>query len=232
MLYQVIMSLYRGYPVNLADILMQVAAVVFIAFCVTPLHEFSHGWAANKLGDPTAKHNGRLTMNPVASMDLFGTICLFLFGYGWAKPVPVNPMNFRNPKRDMALTALAGPVSNLLAALVGALLLNTVLVFGNGLSDVVMSGVQIFFYYYISINVMLAVFNLIPVPPLDGSRILGAFLSDRALYRFYQYERQLSGLMFLLLFTGVLNIPLSFLRSGALQGISWLAALPFRAFGF
>jgi Zn-dependent protease len=233
MLYQVFRSILSGSPVNFPSVVMQILAVLFIIFCILPLHEFAHGWMAEKLGDNTARYNGRLTMNPLASIDPLGALAILLFGFGWAKPVPVNPRNFRNPKRDMAITALAGPVSNLLAALVGALLYNLFyLVLRPFLPDVLLLLLGFFFQYYIGINVMLAVFNLIPLPPLDGSRILGAFLSDRALFKYYQNQRVIMIVLFALLFMGVLDVPLGILQMGAQSAISWLAALPFRLFGF
>lgn len=229
MLIQVIRSILGGYPVDLASVVMQLAAVLFIIFCILPLHECAHGWMASKLGDNTARYNGRITLNPLASIDPFGALCILLFGFGWAKAVPVNPRNFKNPKRDMAITALAGPVSNLLAALVGALVFNLIAVI-PGVPRGLLIWLQFFFIYYVSINVMLAVFNLIPLPPLDGSRILGAFLSDRALYKYYQYQQYIMLGLIVLLFTGILDYPLYFLRNAVEAGIYWIAGLPFRLF--
>lgn len=226
MLLQVIQSIMRGYPVNLSSVIMQILAVLFIIFCILPLHELAHAWTAYKLGDNTAKYNGRLTLNPLASIDPIGSLAILLFGFGWAKPVPVDSRYFKNPKRDMAITALAGPVSNLLAAFIGALI-------GNAILSIDMLPVEpkiwisFFFSYYVSINVMLAVFNLIPLPPLDGSRIIGAFLSNKALFKYYQYQNYIMLGLFLLLFLGVLDIPLGILRNVVENGIYWLAGLPF-----
>ncbi len=229
MLFDVIRSLLAGRPVDLVSVLVQVLAVLFVIFCILPLHECAHGWMASKLGDDTARVNGRITLNPLASIDPFGALCILLFGFGWAKAVPVNPHNFRNPKRDMALTALAGPVSNLLAALAGALLQNVLFVI-PGIPNGLLLWISVFFSYYISINVMLAVFNLIPLPPLDGSRVLGAFLSYRALQAYYRYQQYIMIGLVVLLFSGLLDYPLSFLANAVSDGIYWLASLPFWAF--
>ena len=178
MLIDSLRALFSGYPISLESILMQILATLFVIFCILPLHEYAHGWMAERLGDHTARYAGRLTLNPLASLDPIGALFLLLFGFGWAKPVPVDTRNFKKPKRDMALTALAGPVSNLLASLVGAILYYVLVLVlaAAGISTPLF--VQAFFSAYITINVALAVFNLLPIPPLDGSKIVGAFLSE------------------------------------------------------
>ena len=159
--------------------------ILILAFCVLfslSVHEFSHGLAAYAVGDKTAKYSGRLSLNPLAHLDPFGAICLFLFGFGWAKPVPVNPWNFKNKKGGMILTALAGPVSNFLLAfiamgiytLLGGLRFSSAS-FGFTLASVFYE----LAYYMIMINLGLGLFNLIPSPPLDGSKVLTAILPER-----------------------------------------------------
>ena len=135
-----------------------------------PVHELAHGLTANWLGDHTAKDQGRLTLNPFAHLDLFGTLALLLFGFGWAKPVPINPSRFKKPKRDMALTALTGPLSNILLALVLMAIFKVYMFYGNINSTAGLMFGQII-YTILWTNLTLAVFNLLPVPPLDGAKI-------------------------------------------------------------
>ena len=173
---------------NIVSILMYIVSILIITFLVTPFHEFAHAWMAKKLGDDTGERDGRLTLNPLAHIDYFGTLMLLFIGFGWAKPVMVEPRNFKNPKRDMALSALAGPVANIIAAIISGLLLNLVytIVSLNSIQIVNSDGIIyssvfvwliILFQYLMQINIALAVFNFIPIPPLDGSKILMAFLN-------------------------------------------------------
>lgn len=163
-----------------------------ILFSLT-VHEYAHAFAAWKLGDDTAKKMGRLSLNPLVHLDLLGTVLLFIVHFGWAKPVPVNPGNFRNPKKDMLMVAIAGPVSNLLTALAAAVLLKAVL--GNFDSyaalfsqETVFLSVRILLWF-IYIGIILAVFNMLPIPPLDGSRVLYGLLPAGADRRYMSVEK-------------------------------------------
>lgn len=229
MLINTLLSLLRGYHVDLGTVAAQVISILFVILCILPLHELAHAWVANKLGDPTAKLERRLTFNPLASVDPMGALALLLFGFGWAKPVPVDSRYFRKPKRDMAITALAGPVSNLLAAFVGAVLVAVMEAFSpyNGFTNFVYNVL----WYYVVVNISLAVFNLIPMPPLDGSRIVAAFLSDRAMYTYYRYQNLFVMVMFLLLLSGALSGPLATAQTFFANIIFSLARAPFQLFG-
>ncbi len=180
------------------------------------LHEAAHGYAAYKLGDPTAKNFGRLTLNPLKHLDPIGFICMLLAGFGWANPVPINTRNFKKPRRDMALSAAAGPVSNLLLATVFCALLKVftivspLVLTSNEYSANVLYFSFLFLYYGISMNLTLAVFNLLPVPPLDGSRLLYVFLPPKYYFGVMKYERFISLAIMLLLLFGVLSPIISF----------------------
>lgn len=224
-------SLLHG-TLSIEGAIMQILAVSMIVFLVMPLHEFAHGFIAYKLGDNTAKNMGRLRFSPSAHIDPVGALMILLVGFGWAKPVPVNPRNFKNPKVGMAITALAGPVSNILAAILGAVLyyVNILLAVKGILPSIAFDLLYYFLTYFISVNISLAVFNLIPIPPLDGSKILFAFLPDRIVYKICQYERQLHSILILLIAVGGLTGPLSFLQgllADFIMGIVGLIFTPF-----
>ncbi|MBE6824774.1 MAG: site-2 protease family protein [Ruminococcaceae bacterium] len=200
-----------------------------IIFLVLPFHEWAHAWVASLLGDTSIKYRGRLSLNPLSHIDYMGALCLLLFGFGWAKPVPVDDRNFKNPKVGMAIVALAGPAANIVAGIVGGLVFFALVYLAPGFAvTTVGSYVMMFLQYYVVINCSLAVFNLIPIPPLDGSKILFAVLPDRWVYKIYQYQQAFSMILIVLLFIGVLDIPLSILQSGLMGFVNFICALPFK----
>jgi len=172
-----------------------------LLFALT-VHELAHGYVAWRLGDPTAKNEGRLTLNPLKHLDPIGTLLLIIAGFGWAKPVMINPMNMRgNPRTSMAIVAAAGPISNLLMAAIAAVF------FRLGLVSFVQSSgafsLSLLMSEFIWINLILAFFNLIPIPPLDGSKILYAILPSELVYRL----RPLEQFGFLILMAVVFFVP-------------------------
>lgn len=218
---------------NFTEAVTEVFAILLIVFLVLPFHEWAHAFTALKLGDTSVKYRGRLTLNPLAHIDPFGALALLLFGFGWAKPVPVDPRNFKKPKLGMGIVALMGPVANIVAAIIGGLIFHAIAAFaptfftGQGFGEYV----KLFLSFYISINVSLAVFNLLPIPPLDGSKILFIFLPDQWVAWFYKNQMIISIILLGLLWIGVLSVPLSFLSSYLLQFVDWLTALPFSFVG-
>lgn len=188
------------------------ALVLFTAF---PIHEFAHGYAAYKLGDNTAKYKGRLTINPFAHLDLWGTLMMLFVGFGWAKPVPINPNNFKNRKLGMALTALAGPVSNLIMAFLAMIIYK--LIYFHATYSEIMVNIFYVFGYIVSLNIGLAIFNLLPIPPLDGSRIFSIFLKEETYFNIMRYEQIIFLVLIVVMNIGILDAPISALQTGALK---------------
>ncbi|MBE7037446.1 MAG: site-2 protease family protein [Ruminococcaceae bacterium] len=184
------------------------------------------------MGDATAKYSGRLSINPLAHFDLVGFLCMLFFHFGWAKPVPINPDNFKNRKKGIIYVSLAGPVSNLAMAIISAILLGIVGKF-TGLGALLktremlmgLDVLVVMLYYCIILNIGFMIFNLIPIPPLDGSKVLMEFLPGRIKYRIYQYERYSFLILILIIYSGILDPILSFLSGLILNPIFKLVTI-------
>ncbi len=202
---------------------------LFIAVCILPFHEFAHAYTAHKLGDDTARLSGRMTINPLAHIDPFGVLMMLLVGVGYAKAVPVNVRNFKLRKRKlyMAIVSLMGPVSNIIMAFVLMLIFNAIFYLGDP-SDNILTTVCALIFYAAQINVSLAVFNMIPIPPLDGSRILSLILPNKYYFKIMQYERYLILIVLALAFLGVFSGPLEGLSFSIINFMNRITSLPFR----
>jgi Zn-dependent protease len=187
--------------------IQELVILVPVFLLALTIHEFAHGWMAARLGDPTARLQGRLTLNPLAHLDILGTLAIVLIGFGWAKPVPVDSRYLQNPRRDMILIAAAGPASNLLLAAVAAFCFQTIpwgalLTHQSAWLIIPIASVV---KTSVSVNVILAVFNLLPVPPLDGSRVLSGLLPLRQALAFSRLEPYGFMIIFLLFLSGIGN---------------------------
>lgn len=220
------MDAFRAWLAQLQfDGVWQTAVLVAASLLCITFHETCHGLAAYRLGDNTAKRMGRLSLNPLKHVDLMGLIMMALFRFGWAKPVPVDMRNFKNPKAGMALTALAGPVSNVVLAYAAVVLCNFVVFLAERLGSTwLLLALAQFFVYVEIISAGLAVFNVFPIPPLDGSKVLFALLSDRAYDQLMRYEKYGMGLLMALLVTGAIDRPLGAMRDWLLTWLNSLGA--------
>lgn len=194
---------------NLNRIIITLPGILLAIIC----HEFAHGYAAYRFGDPTAKHYGRLTLNPIAHIDPAGFLLLLVAGFGWAKPVPINPNYFKNRKLGTFIVSIAGVVTNMLLAIILTILFGLHIVFiNNGLvNDII--------YYAIRINIVLAVFNLFPIPPLDGSKIILSFLPQSMEYHYYRFQKYSYAILLALIFFGGINRVLSPVVNFFMQGL-------------
>ena len=213
---------------NIQSYVIQILLSLPVSFLAISFHELAHGYVAYKLGDPTANSLGRLTMNPLKHLDIIGFLCMIIFGFGWAKPVPINTRYFKKPRRDMILTSVAGPASNILMAVLFAALMKIYIVFVGGIPYPMdtRSNMMFFFYcflyYGVIINIAFAVFNLLPIPPLDGSRLITSFLPPKAAFWVIRHERIIYLIFIFALFFGVLD-PVINILSGLIESLIFTA---------
>lgn len=225
-------------PNSLLNFLIELVLIFPTVLIALTFHECAHGFAAYKLGDPTAKFMGRLTLNPIKHLDPIGAICMLIAHFGWAKPVPIDITNFKHPKRDLAISALFGPLANLLLGFIGCFLFtlaDNLLPYqiDNKFLDVLALLLINFLYYFGWLNISLALFNLSPIPPLDGSKILYAFLPAKPNTWLKMHEREISvGFMLLIIVDsrflgGILTGFLSLGVNGIFNGFTALFNLMF-----
>lgn len=194
------------------ELILKYGARIMVIFMVIPLHEFAHAWSANKMGDPTPKAQNRLNVNPFNHIDPIGGFMLLVAGFGWGRPVQVNPNYFKKPRKGMALSAAAGPIANLIVAYIGVILYKVLASFFYANGTEVLYWLTVLMYYFTSINLGLAIFNLIPIPPLDGSKILRYFTSYNFDRKIQQYSFYISIGFIVLVLSGLLDTPLNWLN--------------------
>ena len=207
---------------------LQIITKILIIFLVLPIHECAHAWAAHKMGDETAAYSGRLTLNPLAHIDILGAFCLLITGFGWAKPVPINPLKFKKQRFGIAITAAAGPLSNLAVSFIAMIIYRIVLSLPGGSGYFLSSAGDItggfvilyILQFFILVNIGLAIFNLIPIPPLDGSKIISYFTSAKLDRWIYEHQLIVNAVFFAVIITGILSKPLNII-GGYVYDLFW-----------
>lgn len=224
------MDRYILKEINMSYLINKIIMVPMVLIALT-FHELAHGWVSKKQGDPTPDMTGRMTLNPLAHLDPVGAILMLLTGFGWAKPVQINPRYYKDPKKGMALTALAGPVSNFILAVLAMLIYGICFVIyakTGALADA-MGDIASLTMQFVSLNLCFMIFNFIPIPPLDGSRVLGVFLSNEAYFKLQQYERYSFILIIILsaagVFDKIIGTGVNFIFMKMLEGLEFLVMM-------
>jgi len=212
-----------------SEILLIMLLTIPTVLIALTFHEYAHGYAAYKLGDPTAKYMGRLTLNPIKHFHPIGMLLMFLVGIGWANPVPINPRYFKDPKKGMAVSAAAGPIMNLILGFISLFIFYVIVFILEKTHTYELSyplwATLMFLDTFCYMNVFLAVFNLLPIPPFDGSRILFAFLPDRYYFSIMKYERIIMFAVLIAIATGALSLPFTKITNGIIYGMEWIIGL-------
>ena len=206
-------GLFSNMQVQLQSLLFTAPVILLAIVC----HECAHGWVSYKLGDPTAKNAGRLTLNPFKHLDPLGALCMLFFHVGWANPVPINPWYYKDRKKGIIYVSLAGPIANFIIAFISLFVEGLLMRFGSDTSTVIWVLCQLC-YYSAVVNIGLGLFNLVPIPPLDGSKVLGE-LSIKAQNFYWQYQNYWRWILILCVVTGVLSKPLGILNNIVLNGM-------------
>lgn len=206
-------GLFSNWQAELQSLLFT-APVIFLAIVC---HECAHGWVSYKLGDPTAKNAGRLTLNPLKHLDPLGALCMLFFHVGWANPVPINPWYYKNRKKGIIYVSLAGPIANFIIAFLSLFIEGVLMRFGSDSSTIIWVLCQLC-YYSAVVNIGLALFNLVPIPPLDGSKVLGE-LWNKAQEFYWRYQSYWRWILIACAVTGVLSKPLGILNDLIINGM-------------
>ncbi len=193
-----------------------------VLFTAVPVHECAHAWVAEKMGDDTGRKQGRITLNPFVHLTLWGSLMMILVGFGWGKPVMVDSRNFKNPKKGMVLTSLAGPASNFIMAFLSMIVYKVLAFLSFAKDSSTLDMMATVFVYITLINISLAVFNFLPIPPLDGSKIFNAILPEKWYFTIMKYENFIFIALIILVYSGLLDAPLSFLQNKVIDVMLFL----------
>jgi Zn-dependent protease len=211
-------------------VVIRVLAILAIIFLVLPLHGFCRAYICAKLGDNTAKINGQMTMNPLSHFEPLGALGLLVFDFGWGKSIFIEPKNFKHPRKDMMLVSIGGPLSYVAAGIAGGILLNILVFVGRGLPNVDITWIHDFIVSCLILCVKLAVFNLVPIPPMDGFKILELMVPQKYIDKGYKYYNTIVFSLLILFFFGFFNVPIMFLQNVVYCATMWTARLPFLIF--